>query len=197
MIVYIHGFNSAPDINNAKVIALREIDKTIKFLKYDSFAPAPENLEKLRKMLNEFLGQDLQITLVGTSLGGFYAGILAKEYSLPSILINPVYEPFRQMKVFVGQPLRNYVTNEPNELSQETVSSYAGYDFDGCAVAPLLVIGMNDIIINPEKTLRLFSNKYECVVSRTSNHSFRDLVDVIPRLQSYVIFNQTNSDMNS
>lgn len=45
--------------------------------------------------------------LVGSSLGGFYATVLAERHGLPAVLLNPAVEPARDLAALVG-PLTAY-----------------------------------------------------------------------------------------
>lgn len=43
------------------------------------------------------------ITLIGSSLGGFYSIYLAQKYNLKAILINPSIESHKTLKTYVGE----------------------------------------------------------------------------------------------
>lgn len=43
------------------------------------------------------------ITLVGSSLGGYYSLYLSQKYGLKAVLINPCLEPHNIIKLFLGE----------------------------------------------------------------------------------------------
>lgn len=47
------------------------------------------------------------MAVVGSSLGGFYAGVLAERLGCPAVLLNPAVDPARDLAAYVGE-LRAY-----------------------------------------------------------------------------------------
>lgn len=47
--------------------------------------------------------ESYDITLVGSSLGGFYSIYLSEKYNLKAVLINPSVEPWVTMKKHIGE----------------------------------------------------------------------------------------------
>ncbi|HET8732102.1 MAG TPA: YqiA/YcfP family alpha/beta fold hydrolase [Moraxellaceae bacterium] len=54
--------------------------------------------------------------LIGSSLGGFYANILAARHGLRAVLVNPAVHPHRLMGDYVG-PQRNHHTGDVCEVT--------------------------------------------------------------------------------
>ena len=89
-ILNIHGYQGSPQ--NAAYAALQAngCDAIISpAIDYDDETPE-QLLSKLRYIIRT---QDVGL-LVGTSLGGFFAAVLAVETDLPVILVNPCLMPF-------------------------------------------------------------------------------------------------------
>jgi hypothetical protein len=59
-------------------------------------------------------GRDL--TLIGSSLGGFYAIWLAEKYGARAVLINPAIRPYEDLRPFLGRQ-RNLCTGEEYEIT--------------------------------------------------------------------------------
>ena len=59
-------------------------------------------------------GRDL--TLIGSSLGGFYATWLAEKYGARAVLINPAIRPHEDLRPFLGRQ-RNLYTGEEYEVT--------------------------------------------------------------------------------
>ena len=60
------------------------------------------------------------LTLVGSSLGGFYATVLAERLGCRAALLNPAVHPHRHFHKFLG-PQKNMYTGESFVLTQEHV----------------------------------------------------------------------------
>jgi uncharacterized protein len=69
--------------------------------------------------------QDL--TLVGSSLGGFYATVLAERLGCRAALLNPAVHPHRHFARFLG-PQKNLYTGEEFVLTQEHVEELRAMD---------------------------------------------------------------------
>lgn len=102
MILYLHGFNSSPQSTKAQYLKryLEERGKGSEFVCPDlphwpnlAVAAAEAEIERL--------GQE-KITLVGSSLGGFYASWLAEKHALRAVLINPAIDPHVGLRTYLG-----------------------------------------------------------------------------------------------
>ena len=51
----------------------------------------------------ELLKDAYEITLVGSSLGGYYSIYLANKYNLKAVLINPAIDPCKTLQRFTGE----------------------------------------------------------------------------------------------
>ena len=89
-ILNIHGYCGTP--RNAAYAALCEngcTEITAPALDYDAVPP-----DRMAERLRAFLSESRAELIVGTSLGGFYAAVLAAETGLPVFLVNPCLMPF-------------------------------------------------------------------------------------------------------
>jgi len=59
--------------------------------------------------------------LIGSSLGGFYANVLAARHGLRAVLVNPAVHPHVLLGQYLGQ-LSNYHTGEAAELRHEHIA---------------------------------------------------------------------------
>lgn len=91
MIIYIHGFGSSG--HGGKAALFKEYFQENILLPSLSYVPelAIHTLEQLIEM---FLTKGEKVSLIGSSLGGFYALYLANKYDLKAVLINPAIYPY-------------------------------------------------------------------------------------------------------
>jgi predicted esterase YcpF (UPF0227 family) len=94
MTIYIHGFGSSGQ--GGKAVQFREYFKSIS---EPFIAPSLSYVPKLAmSTLEELIGSYDDVTLVGSSLGGYYAIYLANTYNLKCVLINPAVQSSKTLK---------------------------------------------------------------------------------------------------
>ena len=94
MIIYIHGFGSSG--HGGKATLFKEEFQEQIILPSLSYVPtlAIYTLEQLIELL---LLKNEKVSLVGSSLGGYYSIYLANKYDLKAVLINPAIHPFKTL----------------------------------------------------------------------------------------------------
>ena len=102
MILYLHGFRSSPASTKARLMAeaMARRGRGREFV-----CPQLPASPKLAIELAEQLcaGRDPgQMTLIGSSLGGFYATYLAEQFGCRAVLLNPAVTPPRDLSTYVG-----------------------------------------------------------------------------------------------
>ncbi|MCC2638134.1 MAG: esterase [Moraxellaceae bacterium] len=108
-IIYIHGFLSSPQSLKARQVVAwarenhPELRVHVPELPVDP-VPALAMLEDTLEACMTTPG------LIGSSLGGFYANILAARHGLRAALVNPAVHPHRVMSQYMGLQ-RNYYTH--------------------------------------------------------------------------------------
>lgn len=94
MTIYIHGFGSAGESGKAKLF--REYFKSIN---KPFIAPSLSYVPQLAiSTLEELIQSYESVTLIGSSLGGYYAIYLVEKYGLKAVLINPAINSTKTLK---------------------------------------------------------------------------------------------------
>ena len=118
MIVYIHGFNSSPASHKSNLLRrrLEAIGRVSEF----SCPALPHWPEEAMALLEAQLGgmEPGQVTLVGSSLGGFYATSLTERLGCRSVLVNPAITPQDGLRGYLGLQ-KNLYTGEEYELTEQ------------------------------------------------------------------------------
>ena len=135
MILYLHGFRSSPASN--KVSRLRQHLRAHgqeDALWCEQLPVSPRAaLALIERALDRFGGQP---TLVGSSLGGYYATWLAERHDLPAILVNPAVLAYLSLEPYIGRQTNLY-TGE-------------SFDFTAAHVAELRALEVQSIT-RPER----------------------------------------------
>jgi uncharacterized protein len=118
MLIYLHGFNSSPGSNKAQVLK-RHMEGLGRGDQY--CCPALPHLPRraIAAIEAEIAKHPREsITLIGSSLGGFYSTYLAERHDLRAVLINPAVYPHEDLRAYLGIQ-RNLHTLQQYELTEE------------------------------------------------------------------------------
>jgi predicted esterase YcpF (UPF0227 family) len=122
VILYLHGFRSSPQSFKSRLLAARlaELGRGGEW-RCPMLAVSP--LEAIALAEAEVADADARdVTVVGSSLGGYYATWLAERHGWKAVLLNPATEPQRDLKQYLGeQPLWHgggTIVVEPHHLDE-------------------------------------------------------------------------------
>ena len=124
MILYLHGFRSSPRSFKARVVQkrLEELGRAHELICPQLPASPKEAMELALLLAERHAPHDLSI--VGSSLGGFYATWLAERLDVPAVLINPAVNPLKNLEKHVGVTTA-WHSDEPFEFKQEYIGELA------------------------------------------------------------------------
>jgi hypothetical protein len=126
-IVYLHGFISSPRSKKALLLGdyVRNVVSGIDYV-------VPEMDHRPARAIDQAMAvcgklDPAQLTLVGSSLGGFYATVLAERLACRAALLNPAVHPAAHFHKYLG-PQRNLYTGEEFVLTGDHVSELAALE---------------------------------------------------------------------
>ncbi|MBN3821021.1 esterase [Paraburkholderia sp. Se-20369] len=104
MILYLHGFRSSPQSAKSLLLAARMAELgRIDEWRCPSLSMSP--LAAIAAAEAEVAGER-DVTVIGSSLGGYYATWLAERHGWKAVVLNPATEPQRDLEQYLGeQPL--------------------------------------------------------------------------------------------
>jgi len=122
-ILYLHGFTSGPQSRKVQALAARMAERG---LADRLMAPQlPESPAAAIALAEDILVKvgagGTALTLVGSSLGGFYATWLAEKYAAKAVLINPVVVAAIQLERYLGPQTWLY-SGEPFEFTRQHIA---------------------------------------------------------------------------
>ena len=102
MILYLHGFRSSPQSSKARLIAARlQALGRNKEYHCPQLPASPQAAMTLAFDLARRFSPE-EVTLIGSSLGGYYATWLAEQIGCRAVLLNPAIKPLRDLEQYVG-----------------------------------------------------------------------------------------------
>jgi uncharacterized protein len=124
VIVYLHGFRSSPQSFKARLIAARlaELGRSDEWLCPALPVSPAEAIEQAEREIAARLKEGERVTLIGSSLGGYFATYLAEKHGWRAVLLNPAVVPDRDLSKYLGeQPLWHgggSIVVEPRHLEE-------------------------------------------------------------------------------
>lgn len=184
MIVYLHGFNSAPSSHKARTLHKYLTDRGLG----NNFAcPAlPHRPEEAMALVESLLAESdsRELTLIGSSLGGFYATWLAEKHLCRAILIQPAVFPHVGLERYIG-PQKNLYTGSEYELTRSHLQGWSNLAVE--KVDPeryLLLLETGDEVLDYREAVC----KYEgarMVIREGGDHMLQSFPEHLPRILSF------------
>lgn len=186
LLIYVHGFNSSPDSWKARV--LRETLGV-------SDAPVDLLVPKLSHWPNDAVRQlqliieaaaDRQITLIGSSLGGYYSTWLCQQFpKLRCVLVNPAVFPDRLLADWLGDN-ENIYTHEHYQLTREHLRQLEALRVDQI-VSPeqfLLLVQTADETLDYREAVEKYAHSVQ-YVQPGGSHGFEAFDRLIPAILAF------------
>jgi predicted esterase YcpF (UPF0227 family) len=181
-IVYLHGFNSAPQSHKAQLLKRYMEERALG----DRFVcPAlPHRPRAAIAAAEAALADHPGATLVGSSLGGFYATWLAERHGLNAVLINPAVEPQVGLETLLG-PQRNLYTGAEYELTRAHLDEWRGLVAE--AIHPeryLLLVETGDEVLDYRAAVRRYAGARQVVIEG-GDHTLRSFPEHLPLILEF------------
>lgn len=185
-IIYIHGFKSSPASFKARYLT-EFLDKhglsANYFVPELSHSPA-QAITLLQKELENRLA-NFNITLIGSSLGGYYATFLTERYGVNSVLINPAVAPYRMLADNLGIH-HNYHTQRQFEITRHEVDQLERLEIDAIRQPEkyMVLLQTGDEALDYSEA----AEKYAAcnpVIEQGGSHGFDNFERVVPKILAF------------
>ena len=184
MIVYLHGFRSSPQSRKAQM--LREHLQR-RGLADQLICPALSASPRMASQLALYASRgepSERVTLIGSSLGGYYATWVAEKVGCRAVLLNPAIDPARDLQAHIGrQPV--FFSNDEIDFRAEYVDELRALEIG--VTNPeryFLIAATGDTVIN----YRMMVAKYygaRLKVIQGSDHELSDFAQYIDEVLSF------------
>jgi uncharacterized protein len=102
-LLYLHGFRSSPQSFKAQRVAdwVRRERPDVHWW-CPQLPPSPaEAMQTVAEGISSWPREHMAV--IGSSLGGFYATVVAEREGCPAVLLNPAVEPARDLEKYIGE----------------------------------------------------------------------------------------------
>ena len=106
LIVYLHGFRSSPFSMKAKITHRAILDLKGEGIDVEWYCPQlpPSPKEAMAMVVAHIKSQNYErLSIIGSSLGGYYTTYLAELFFAQATLLNPAIEPARDLESYIGE----------------------------------------------------------------------------------------------
>jgi predicted esterase YcpF (UPF0227 family) len=185
--VYLHGFISSPASRKAAMLG-DYVRGSVAGLDYR----VPALHERPRQAMAQVYAEcedvaAADLTLVGSSLGGFYATVAAERLGCRAALLNPAVHPHRHFPRYLG-PQKNLYTGEPFELTWDHVNEL--HALDVAAITDpgryWLFVETGDEVLDYRDAVAFYAGALQDVV-RGGDHSLSTFAERIPEIVDWAL----------
>ncbi|USX27796.1 esterase [Oxalobacteraceae bacterium OTU3CINTB1] len=129
MILYLHGFRSSPQSMKGRVISERMAELGLSDQLVCPQLPASPKLA-MELALSLIAGVPAEeLSIIGSSLGGYYATWLAERIGCRAVLLNPAIVPLQDLDKHVGVTTQ-FHSDEPFEFKREYIDELRALAID-------------------------------------------------------------------
>lgn len=192
MILYLHGFRSSPNSFKARILAQA---LAARGLERDWCCPqlpaSPRQamalaLSHAREWIDAG-GQTQALSVIGSSLGGFYATWLAERLGCRAVLLNPVVHAARDLATQVGSH-RTFHSDEPFEFLPEYVGELAVAETPAITAPEryFLIAATGDEVLNWREMRDHYAGCRQRIIDG-SDHGISEFADYLPEVLDFAL----------
>jgi len=181
MTIFIHGFGSSGFSGKADLLRgyFRSIGEPY-------IAPSLSHIPKLAiATLDELVDSYDDVTLIGSSLGGFYALYLAERYNLRAVLINPSINPAKTLRRVIGSAV-NYYDNTPMVWSESYLHMLEEYEVDETKSDYMLLIQKGDDLLDYREAISKVPHAM-ILVEEGGTHQFEGIDHYFETIREFLL----------
>ena len=194
MILYLHGFRSSPKSFKAQLLAQAMKDRGLgnEWVCPQLPASPQRAIELANHLLEQHLGHaapagDSRLTIMGSSLGGYYANSLAEHWKCRAVVLNPAVYAARDLATQVGEHTQ-YHSDDPFIFRREYVDELAEMAV-GKPSHPeryLLVAAKGDEVLDWQEMVAWYAGCRQRVLEG-SDHGLSDFADYLPEVLDFAL----------
>jgi predicted esterase YcpF (UPF0227 family) len=185
MILYLHGFRSSPLSYKSRLMAqhMQDAGRSSEFFCPQLSASPAQAIARAEHIIAAY--QPEQVSLIGSSLGGFYATWLAEKYGCKAVLLNPAVQPPRDLQSYVGVTTQ-YHSDEMFEFKQEYIP-----ELRQLALARItrperyfLIAATGDEVLDWREMVAQYAGAKQQVI-QGSDHGLSDFAAYLPEVMAF------------
>jgi len=147
--------------------------------------PVPGEAIEVLQQHAQAITADYELSLVGSSLGGFYATWLAEKYRCPAVLVNPAVRPHELLQKYLGENT-NYYTDEKWVLDQGHIEQFRQLYIEKISdpLRYLLMLQTGDQTLDYRDALEHYAD-CPAIVEQGGSHEFSDFDRYLDKILAF------------
>jgi len=197
MILYLHGFRSSPLSIKARQISARmaQLGRQDEYL----CPQLPVDPQQAARLIED-IACDLPVanlTLVGSSLGGFYATWLAERLACRAVLLNPAVRPDRDLGRHLGVQTV-YHSDETIEMRAEFIAAFAALRVNRITLPQryLLIAAKGDEVLDWREMVAHYPGAHHRVLEG-SDHGLSDFESYLNDVLAFAGFGSASTGIST
>jgi uncharacterized protein len=185
LVVYLHGFRSSPRSSKARMtgdaIAQRvEQGAPIEWYCPQLHASPQESMDMVRRHIDASKADRLSV--IGSSLGGFYTNYLAEQYGCKGIALNPAVRAGRELEPHVGM-MTAYDSEEPFDFRVEYIDELNRMQIESITLPEryLLLAATGDELLDWQEMAAFYPGAQQIIIQGSDHgiHNYSDYLDAV------------------
>jgi uncharacterized protein len=185
LVVYLHGFRSSPRSSKARMtgdaIAHRvEQGAPIEWYCPQLHASPQESIDMVRRHIDASKADRLSV--IGSSLGGFYTNYLAEQYGCKGIALNPAVRAGRELEPHVGM-MTAYDSEEPFDFRAEYIDELNRMQVESITLPEryLLLAATGDELLDWREMAAFYPGAQQIIIQGSDHgiHNYSEYLDSV------------------
>ncbi|PHS16410.1 MAG: hypothetical protein COA86_12315 [Kangiella sp.] len=194
IIIYLHGFRSTG--NSGKTQTLRTMFPNHKVIGCDY---APHSPLVAEQQLRELIAKEIEsesksreghesVIVIGTSLGGFWARWMAKEFGVKALIINPSLHPDSTLptgEFEIYDESHSLIKVTSDDL--ESFKQYKVASGDARALKCEVWVAINDELLDADAIVEELEDIHNLKTFESGGHRFSQFGEMKPQIGRFII----------
>ena len=185
LVVYLHGFRSSPRSSKARMtgdaIAQRvEQGAPIEWYCPQLHASPQESMDMVRRHID--VSKADRLSVIGSSLGGFYTNYLAEQYGCKGIALNPAVRAGRELEPHVGM-MTAYDSEEPFDFRAEYIDELNRMQVESITLPEryLLLAATSDELLDWLEMAAFYPGAQQIIIQGSDHgiHNYSEYLDSV------------------
>jgi predicted esterase YcpF (UPF0227 family) len=186
-LLYLHGFRSSPQSFKAQRMAraVAALPQAPQWWCPQLPASPQQAMDLLAQGIAEWPSQ--RMAIVGSSLGGFYAHVLARQIACPVVLLNPAVHPARDLQAYIGEHPAWHDPSQRIHFDARFVDELRTLQARPCPTPPptLAVIAKGDEVLDWREMLSAYGHDQVRLIEG-SDHALSDFESHLPQVLRFL-----------
>ena len=189
-ILYLHGFNSSPLSEKAKLTQqyVTEHFPEINFYCPQIISNPKAAIIQLEQLIEQHSTPSCQWYFIGSSLGGYFATYLAEKYQRPAAVINPAVKPYHLLVDYLGEQTNPY-TQEVYQVTTDFIVDLKSLEQETLLKNNyLLMVQTGDEVLDYQQAINFYQNA-DIIKQQGGDHSFVGFEKMLPNITKFFNLN--------